>query len=192
MDIFSAARLQLEKAFTSFKRVLVSFSRGVERIPVLSYSWRWTLPGEKGRQPLDVLHIDLETWYAHTMSFVTRIMSRPNVHPHWICFPLHLRNSVSQIQSHWKSFSLVQTRNEFGEFVPPHYWNVRGRTFMRIRCGHTQRRISESLPYRSIICQEKRTGGVSRPGMAVVPIPFSQLSALLLPLSFILINESWP
>ena len=38
MDIFSAARLQLEKAFTSFKRVLVSFSRGVERIPVLSYS----------------------------------------------------------------------------------------------------------------------------------------------------------
>lgn len=48
-----------------------------------------------------MLHIDLEAWYAHTDAFVTRIMTRPDVRPHWVCLPIHLRNSVSQLQPHW-------------------------------------------------------------------------------------------
>ena len=28
-------------------------------------------------------------------------MTRPDVRPHWICLPLRLRNSVSQLQPHW-------------------------------------------------------------------------------------------
>lgn len=99
MDVFAAARLRLEEIFDAFERVYVSFSGGKDSGLVVQFALE--VAREKGRLPLDVLHIDLEAWYAHTDAFVTRIMTRPDVRPHWICLPLHLRNSVSQIQPHW-------------------------------------------------------------------------------------------
>ena len=98
-DVFSAARSRLEEVFDAFERVFVSFSGGKDSGVVVQLAL--DIAREKGRLPLDVLHIDLEAWYAHTNAFVTRIMSRPDVRPHWICLPIHLRNSVSQIQPHW-------------------------------------------------------------------------------------------
>ena len=99
MDVFSAARLRLEEAFDSFEHVYVSFSGGKDSGVVVQLAL--DIAREKGRLPLDVLHIDLEAWYAHTDAFVTRIMTRPDVRPHWVCLPIHLRNSVSQLQPHW-------------------------------------------------------------------------------------------
>lgn len=99
MDVFTAARLRLEETFDAFERVYVSFSGGKDSGVVVQLALE--IARKKGRLPLDVLHIDLEGWYEHTASFVTRIMTRPDVRPHWICLPIHLRNSVSQIQSHW-------------------------------------------------------------------------------------------
>ena len=99
MDVFTAARSRLEEVFDAFERVFVSFSGGKDSGVVVQLAL--DIAREKGRLPLDVLHIDLEAWYAHTDAFVTRIMTRPDVRPHWICLPIHLRNSVSQIQPHW-------------------------------------------------------------------------------------------
>jgi len=99
MDVLSAARQRLEEVFDGFERVLVSFSGGKDSGVLVQLALE--VAAKKGRLPLDVLHVDLEAWYAHTASFVTRIMSRPDVRPHWICLPLHLRNSVSQLQPHW-------------------------------------------------------------------------------------------
>ena len=83
MDVFSAARLRLEEVFDAFERVYVSFSGGKDSGVVVQLAL--DIAREKGRLPLDVLHIDLEAWYAHTDAFVTRIMTRPDVRPHWIC-----------------------------------------------------------------------------------------------------------
>ena len=99
MDVFTAARSRLAEVFDAFERVFVSFSGGKDSGVVVQLAL--DIAREKGRLPLDVLHIDLEAWYAHTDAFVTRIMTRPDVRPHWICLPIHLRNSVSQIQPHW-------------------------------------------------------------------------------------------
>ena len=95
MDVFTAARSRLAEVFDAFERVFVSFSGGKDSGVVVQLAL--DIAREKGRLPLDVLHIDLEAWYAHTDAFVTRIMTRPDVRPHWICLPIHLRNSVSQI-----------------------------------------------------------------------------------------------
>ena len=94
MDVFTAARSRLAEVFDAFERVFVSFSGGKDSGVVVQLAL--DIAREKGRLPLDVLHIDLEAWYAHTDAFVTRIMTRPDVRPHWICLPKRsLRMSAS-------------------------------------------------------------------------------------------------
>ena len=75
MDVFTAARSRLEEVFDAFERVFVSFSGGKDSGVVVQLAL--DIAREKGRLPLDVLHIDLEAWYAHTDAFVTRIRPSP-------------------------------------------------------------------------------------------------------------------
>lgn len=99
IDVFTAAVQRIEAIFDSFERVYVSFSGGKDSGCLVQLALE--VARKKKRLPLDVLHIDLEAWYTHTADFVARIMMNPEVRPHWICLPLHLRNSVSQAQPHW-------------------------------------------------------------------------------------------
>lgn len=98
-DVYTAAVQRLELLFDNFERVYVSFSGGKDSGGLVQLALE--VARRKNRLPLDVLHVDLEAWYAHTDEFVTRLMTHPDVRPHWICLPIHLRNSVSQIQPHW-------------------------------------------------------------------------------------------
>lgn len=99
MDVYTAARQRLEEVFDNFERVYVAFSGGKDSGVAVQLALE--VAREKGRLPLDVMCIDMEAQYRHTVDFVRRIMTRPEVRPHWICLPLHLRNAVSQIQPHW-------------------------------------------------------------------------------------------
>ncbi len=99
MDVFTAAVQRLEKIFDNFERVYVSFSGGKDSGALVQLALE--VARRKNRLPLDVLHLDLEAWYSHTVEFVSRIMTLPDIRPHWICLPIHLRNSVSQLQPHW-------------------------------------------------------------------------------------------
>lgn len=99
IDVYTAAVERLETVFDNFERVYVSFSGGKDSGGLVQLALE--VARRKNRLPLDVLHVDLEAWYRHTTEFVTRIMTRPDVRPHWVCLPLHLRNSVSQVQPHW-------------------------------------------------------------------------------------------
>jgi predicted phosphoadenosine phosphosulfate sulfurtransferase len=141
LDVFSAAVQRLETIFDNFERIYVSFSGGKDSGALVQLALE--VARRKNRLPLDVLHVDLEAWYQHTADFVTRIMTRPDVRPHWVCLPIHLRNSVSQMQPHWlcwepeakaiwvremprlqgvindeKHFSWFRRGMEFEEFVP--------------------------------------------------------------------------
>ena len=57
MDVFAAARLRLEEIFDNFERVYVSFSGGKDSGVAVQYALQ--IAREKGRLPLDVLHVDL-------------------------------------------------------------------------------------------------------------------------------------
>lgn len=141
IDVFTAAVQRIEAIFENFERVYVSFSGGKDSGCLVHLALE--VARRKKRLPLDVLHIDLEAWYRHTADFVARIMTRPEIRPHWICLPLHLRNAVSQTQPHWlcwdpearaewirelprhpgvisdeKHFSWFRRGMEFEEFVP--------------------------------------------------------------------------
>ncbi len=99
IDVFTAARQRIEDLFDNFERVYVAFSGGKDSGVAVQLALQ--IAREKGRLPLDVMCVDMEAQYKHTVDFVKRIMTRPDVQPHWICLPLHLRNAVSQIQAHW-------------------------------------------------------------------------------------------
>ena len=64
MDVYTAARLRLEEVFDSFERVYVSFSGGKDSGVAVQLALE--VAREKGRLPLDVLHIDLEAWNRYT------------------------------------------------------------------------------------------------------------------------------
>ena len=99
IDVYTAAVQRMETVFNNFERVYVSFSGGKDSGCLVQLAI--DVARAKNRLPLDVLHIDLEAWYKHTDEFVARIMALPGVRPHWVCLPIHLRNSVSQTQPHW-------------------------------------------------------------------------------------------
>jgi len=98
-DVFTAAKERLDIIFTKFEKVYVSFSGGKDSGVLLNMALE--AARRHGKLPLDVMVIDMEAQYAHTIEYVDRMMSHPDVNPYWICLPLHLRNAVSQIQPHW-------------------------------------------------------------------------------------------
>jgi predicted phosphoadenosine phosphosulfate sulfurtransferase len=48
-----------------------------------------------------VLIVDLEGQYQATIDYLAEMADREEVRAHWVCLPLHLRNAVSQMQTHW-------------------------------------------------------------------------------------------
>lgn len=99
INVFDAAIDRIEKVYDDFEKVYVSFSGGKDS-GVLLYA-ALHVAKRRNRLPLDVLFIDLEGQYRHTVEYVAETLSTPEINPHWICLPIHLRNAVSQFQPHW-------------------------------------------------------------------------------------------
>ena len=99
INVDDAARSRLRKVFEDFPQVYLSFSGGKDSGVLLNMALE--VAREMGRLPLDVMLVDLEAQYQHTIEYVRRMFDNPDVRGHWICLPLNLRNSVSQYQPFW-------------------------------------------------------------------------------------------
>lgn len=98
-NVYDAARERLEFAFDNFEKVYCSFSGGKDSGVMLNMALE--VAQKKGKLPLDVLVVDLEAQYAKTIEYIQRFSNHQYTRMHWVCLPLHLRNAVSQIQTHW-------------------------------------------------------------------------------------------
>ena len=98
-NVYEAAVGRVETVFRDFPSVYVAFSGGKDSGVVLQLALQQAR--KLGRLPLDVMFVDLEAQYAYTAAYVTRQLTNPEIRPHWVCLPLHLRNAVSQFQPHW-------------------------------------------------------------------------------------------
>lgn len=98
-NVYDAANRRLDIVFQNFGKIYVSFSGGKDSSTLLNMAL--AKARKYGKLPLDVFFIDLEGQYKHTIDLVHEMMSLPEVRGHWICLPLHLRNAVSQLHSHW-------------------------------------------------------------------------------------------
>jgi len=98
-NVYDAAMERMDFVYSNFERVYLSFSGGKDSGVMLHMAIE--AARRHGRLPVDVLIVDLEAQYGHTIEYIMRTVSREEVKAYWVCLPLHLRNAVSQYQSHW-------------------------------------------------------------------------------------------
>lgn len=99
-DVLTAARERIASAFGLAAKVLVSFSGGKDSTVMLH------LVAEEARRRerrFGLLFIDLEAQYRLTIDHIRAMYERyaDCADPWWIALPLHMRNAVSQYESHW-------------------------------------------------------------------------------------------
>lgn len=99
IDVMTAARQRVRAILQAFPRFYVSVSGGKDSSALVQLVIEEAR--DLGRLPVPVLIVDLEAQYQHTVDFLSRIAHRPEVEAYWVCLPIHLRNAVSQIQTHW-------------------------------------------------------------------------------------------
>ncbi|MGD1448217.1 DUF3440 domain-containing protein [Vibrio harveyi] len=98
-DVEFAARQRINVILDSFKKFYVSFSGGKDSGVLLNLTIEEAR--KRNRLPVDVLIIDLEAQYSHTIRYIEEMVSRNEINAYWVCLPISLRNSVSQFQPKW-------------------------------------------------------------------------------------------
>lgn len=99
ITVYTAAIERLDFIYDNFKKVYISFSGGKDSGVLLNLAIESARKHNK--LPVEVLIVDLEAQYNHTIEYIERMVSKPEVKAYWVCLPIHLRNAVSQYQSHW-------------------------------------------------------------------------------------------
>jgi len=99
IDVNAAARQRINKVFDHFDRTCVSFSGGKDSGILLNLVLEEAR--KRNKLPIDVLIVDLEAQYQHTIEFITRMIDTDDVRVHWVCLPISLRNSPSLYQPKW-------------------------------------------------------------------------------------------
>ncbi|KOO15467.1 phosphoadenosine phosphosulfate reductase [Vibrio xuii] len=98
-DVNTAARERCQYLLHSFPNVYLTFSGGKDSGVALNLFIEEAR--KLGRLPVDVLIVDLEAQYQHTIDFIQRMVEREEINAYWVCLPLSLRNAVSQFQPKW-------------------------------------------------------------------------------------------
>jgi predicted phosphoadenosine phosphosulfate sulfurtransferase len=177
-NVFDATQERISWTFDNFERIYVSFSGGKDSTVMLHLVMDEAI---KRDRRVGVLFIDLEGQYKLTIDHVSQCyrMYMPYIEKHWICLPIHLRNSVSVYQTFWvcwdkekkdtwirnlpdeevitdeKCFPFFYKGMEFEEFVPEfgEWYSQKEKTacFVGIRADESLNR------FRTIASQTKQT-----------------------------------
>lgn len=97
--VYEAAIERMDFIYSNFNKVYLSFSGGKDSGIMLNIAIETAR--RHNRLPVDVLIVDLEAQYNHTIEHIMRMVCREEVRAYWVCLPIHLRNGVSQFQPHW-------------------------------------------------------------------------------------------
>lgn len=98
-NVYEAAKERFRIIYSEFDRVCVSFSNGKDSGVLLNLAIE--VAREMKKLPVYALYIDFEAQYKNAIDFTYKMFNLKEVHPYWVCLPIHLRNSVSQFQPHW-------------------------------------------------------------------------------------------
>lgn len=100
IDVLTAAQERIARVFDDFPRVYVSCSWGKDSTVMLHLVMAEAI--KRGRR-VGVLFVDLEGQYRLTIEHGLHMVDlyRDWIDLYWVALPIHLRNAVSQFESHW-------------------------------------------------------------------------------------------
>ncbi len=120
-NVYEAAIERFEFIFNEFERVCISFSNGKDSGVLLNLAI--DVAKRLGKLPVYALYIDMEAQYKHAIDFTYRMFDRKEVVGYWVCLPIHLRNAVSQFQSHWLSWD-AECKDAWIRPLPKHKYVI--------------------------------------------------------------------
>ena len=98
-DVLSAARDRYKFIFNNFDNVCFSFSGGKDSSLMIQIA---NIVAKKLNKVFDVMYIDLEAQYKHTIEHVYELKELSQIRDFYhIALPLYLRNAVSVLQPKW-------------------------------------------------------------------------------------------
>lgn len=104
IDVLTAARDRVSKAFDSFERLYISFSGGKDSSVMTHLVMDEAI---KRNRKIGLLLIDLEAQYKRTITHATDIINkyRDNLEVYWCCLPIKLRNGSSHFEPVWQCWN---------------------------------------------------------------------------------------
>ena len=98
-DVLSAARDRYKFIFNNFDNVCFSFSGGKDSSLMIQMA---NIVAKKLNKVFDVMYIDLEAQYKHTIDHVYELKELSQIRDFYhVALPLYLRNAVSVLQPKW-------------------------------------------------------------------------------------------
>lgn len=98
-NVLDAALERLRYIFSTFENIYFSVSGGKDSSVMVQLAER--IAEETGRT-YDVLYIDLEAQYAHTIAHIEELKQLPHIGTFYhVALPMALRNAVSMLQPKW-------------------------------------------------------------------------------------------
>ncbi|GLR76754.1 DUF3440 domain-containing protein [Aliivibrio sifiae] len=98
-NVYAAAKQRINNILNDFPYFYVSLSGGKDSGVLLNLVIEEAK--KQSKLPIDVLIIDMEAQFNHTISYIQDCVEREEVNAYWICLPLSLRNASSQLQPKW-------------------------------------------------------------------------------------------
>lgn len=99
-SVLDATKERIQKSFDEFEKIYISFSGGKDSTVMMHLVMEEAI---RRNRTVGVLIIDLEAQYTETVTHLYNMVERYGKHIdlHWICFPLYLRNAVSNYDPRW-------------------------------------------------------------------------------------------
>lgn len=100
LNVYDAARERIAWTFDTFPKIYLSFSAGKDSTVMFFLVME---EAKRRNQRIGVLLVDLEGQYKLTIDHALACFDQYKewIDPYWVCLPIHLRNAVSQFDSHW-------------------------------------------------------------------------------------------
>lgn len=108
LNVLEAARSRINRVFSDFPRVYISFSGGKDSSVLLEMAAN---EARRRRRRLGVLVVDLEAQYQLTIDYIRQMLDRHAdvLDVYWVALPLNLRNAVSHFQPQWTCWDPEQS-----------------------------------------------------------------------------------
>ena len=90
-NVYEAALKRIERIFNEFDHVIVSVSGGKDSTAVMELALE--VARKMNRLPLDVMFIDQEAEWQHTIDYMSEVMHRKEIRPHWLQVPIKETNA---------------------------------------------------------------------------------------------------